>query len=328
MLYPVLAVIAGIVILVVGADRFVGGAASLAKHFGVPPLLIGIVIVGFGTSTPEMIVSASAALRGTAGIALGNAYGSNITNIALILGASAMINPIRVTAAAIRRELPILLAVTTLAVLLLWDGGVSRTDAVIMIAAFAVSLSISIHQSLRERRSAADVALTIETATADTPPAPAAKPWASCLWVLFGLGLMMASSEMLVWGSVSLARHFGVSDLIIGLTVVAVGTSLPEFASSIMAARKGEDDLALGNIIGSNVFNSLLVVGIAGLIHPMAAEPDLLRRDMPVMAGFTVLLFIFCLGKKGRGRISRLEGSALFALYLTYTAYLIYTASR
>lgn len=327
MITPVAAIVAGLAILVYGADRFVDGAASLAKQFGLPPLLIGMVVVGFGTSMPEMLVSATAALDGTYGIALGNAYGSNTTNILLIIGLSAIISPIRVTEAAIKREIPILLGVTALVIVLLLDNVVSRIDAVVMLVAFAVTLGLSIYRSIRPANRVEAIE-AVETAK-EVEEEIRGKEYSTgkaAFWVLVGLVLMVGSSKMLVWGAVSIAHYFGVSDLVVGLTVVAVGTSLPELASSIAAARKGQDDIALGNIIGSNVFNSLMVIGVSGLIHPLAAEPDFMRRDIPVMAATTLLLYAFCWGRGGKGVVTRLEGTILFIGYCAYTAYLIATA--
>lgn len=314
MLYPLAAIILGIAVLVIGADRFVAGAAAVARHFGLPPLLIGIVVVGFGTSAPEMLVSATGSWRGATGIALGNAYGSNITNILLILGLCAAIRPMKVTRDAIRRELPALLFVTAVTFALLWDRTVSRLDAIVMLAVFVCCIGLSIRQSL---------ARPAEAAAPEEIPAGRMSPGMAAFWIVAGLGLMLASSEFLVWGAVSVARHFGVSDLVIGLTIVAIGTSLPELASSAAASLRGEDDLAVGNIIGSNIFNSMMVVGLAGVINPLRAEPALLSRDLPVMAGATVLLYIFCRFRPSAGLISRIEGIIFLALYVAYTAYLI-----
>ncbi len=315
MLYPLAAIIVGIAVLVAGADRFVAGAAAVARHFGLPPLLIGIVVVGFGTSAPEMLVSATGAWNGSTGIALGNAYGSNITNILLILGLCAAIRPMKVTQDAIRRELPSLLFVTAVTFVLLWNGTVSRLDAVVMLAVFACCMGLSVRQSLAKPAEAAAVAEEI--------PAGRMSPGMAAFWIVAGLGLMIVSSELLVWGAVSVARHFGVSDLVIGLTIVAIGTSLPELASSAAASLRGEDDLAVGNIIGSNIFNTMMVVGLAGVIHPLGAEPALLSRDLPVMAGATILLYVFCRFRPSAGIISRVEGIVFLALYIAYTTYLI-----
>lgn len=317
MLIAALAVLAGLILLVWSADRFVTGAAAAAGHVGVPPLLIGIVIVGFGTSAPEMVVSALASAQGNPGIALGNAYGSNITNIALILGLTAVIAPIAVHSQVLRRELPLLGAVTLLAASQLWDGALSRLDAVALLAAFALVMAWTIYQGLRDRDDplAADMTRELQ--------ATAMSPGRALFWLALGLVLLVAASRVLVWGAVTIAQGFGVSDLIIGLTIVAVGTSLPELASSLIAARKGEHDIALGNIVGSNLFNTLAVVGIAGSIHPMAVEPGVLGRDVLVMAALTAILFVFCLGRRGTGRINRWEGAALLGAYAGYLGWLI-----
>ncbi|MBR6975966.1 MAG: calcium/sodium antiporter, partial [Ottowia sp.] len=241
MFLPFAAVIVGLVLLVWSADRFVEGSAGTARHFGMPPLLIGMVIVGFGTSAPEMVVSALAAWQGNAGIALGNAYGSNICNIALILGVTALISPIAVRSQVLRKELPLLAAVTALAAWQLADGMVSRTDAAVLLVVFAVLVGWSIWQGVRQ----GDDALADDVA--QEQEAGAMPLGRAVFWMVAGLVLLVASSRLLVWGAVEIARAFGVGDVIIGLTIVAVGTSLPELASSVIAARKGEHDIALGN---------------------------------------------------------------------------------
>lgn len=311
-----LAIIAGLILLVWSADRFVEGAAATARHFHVPPLLIGMIIVGFGTSAPEMVVSAFAALQNNPGIALGNAYGSNITNIGLILGVTALIRPIAVHSQVLRKELPILTLITALAAWQLWDGVLSRFEALVLLVVFALLMIWTIRQSLR----ADTLGESMERELKIMPIRRAA------VWMIVGLIILVASSRLLVWGAVEIAHLLGVSDLIIGLTVVAVGTSLPELASSIIAALKGEDDIALGNILGSNLFNALAVVGLAGVINPLNAGPEMLRRDIPVMAAITVSLFLFGYGFRGPGRINRIEGSILLAAYIAYTVYLAYTA--
>jgi len=301
--------------LVWSANKFVEGSATTASHFGMPPLLIGMVVVGFGTSAPEMAVSALAASQGNPGLALGNAYGSNITNIALILGITALLAPIAVHSQVMRKELPILILVTGFAGWQLWDGDLRRMHAIGLMLAFAVLIGWSIYQGLRQP----DDALAKEM-TEEVNAMPVRK---AILWLVVGLLLLIISSRILVWGAVDLATTFGISDLVIGLTIVAVGTSLPELASSIIAARKGEHDLALGNILGSNLFNTLAVVGIAGLIAPMPVAPEVLTRDFPVMAAFTLVLFAMCYGFRGPGRINRFEGSALLLAFVAYTVYLL-----
>ena len=296
MIVAFIAVGFGLALLVWSADRFVSGASAAAGYFGMPPLLIGMVVVGFGTSAPEMVVSALAALQGNPGLALGNAYGSNISNIALILGLTALIKPIAVHSQVLRKELPILTVVTLLAGWQVWDGQIGRkTDAL-----------------------AADVAQELEGQTMSLRRA--------VTWLVIGLVLLIASSRLLVWGAVALARGAGVSDLVIGLTIVAIGTSLPELASSVIATRKGEHDLALGNVLGSNLFNTLAVVGIAGTIRPMVFGGEVFTRDLPVMTALTVSLFLLGYGFRGRpGRINRLEGALLLICFAGYTSYLLFS---
>ena len=304
------AIVCGLALLVWSADRFVEGSASTARHFGMPPLLIGMVIVGFGTSAPEMVVSALAASQGKPGIALGNAYGSNITNIALILGVTALISPIAVHSQVLRKELPLLTLVTALAAWQLWDGQITRLDAVVLLAVFGGLVGWTLWQGLQKNGDALGSEMAQEL---DVRVMPIRR---AVFWLVAGLLLLILSSRILVWGAVEIAQGFGVSDLIIGLTIVAVGTSLPELAASVIAARKGEHDIALGNILGSNLFNTLAVVGIAGAIHPLAVGPEVFNRDMLVMAAVTVSLFVFGYGFRGPGRINRIEGTVLLAVYL------------
>ena len=324
MLIAVLVVVFGLALLVWSADRFVDGASAVAAALGMSPLVIGMVVVGFGTSAPEMVVSALAAIEGNPGIALGNAYGSNITNIALILGLTALIRPIAVSKSVLRREIPILRAVTALAAVQLRDGDLSRLDAVILLLAFAVFVAWSVAQGLKGHQGGG------ESSDKAAPTAGEKKPIGrSIFWVVAGLGLLILSSRMLVFGAVSLASAFGVSDLIIGLTIVAVGTSLPELASSVIAARKGQNDLALGNILGSNIFNTLAVVGIAGAIHPLRVEPEVLSRDLAFCGVLTLALTVMGISFRGReGRINRVEGAVFMVSYAAYIAGLILQVSR
>lgn len=312
-------IILGLALLVWSADRFVEGAAASARHFGMPPLLIGMVIVGFGTSAPEMVVSALASAQGNPGIALGNAYGSNITNIALILGLTALLSPIAVHSQVLRREMPILIVITALAAWQVWDGHIGRFDAAVLLVVFAGLMGWSIWQGLQKKVDTLGSEMEQELIVHAMPLGRAV------FWLVVGLLLLIVSSRILVWGAVSVAQGFGVSDLIIGLTIVAVGTSLPELASSLIAMRKGEHDIALGNIIGSNLFNTLAVVGIAGMIRPMQVGPEVFYRDIMVMSALTLILFIFAYGFRGPGRINRIEGGVLLACFVAYTSYLIST---
>ncbi len=319
MIMAFIAVAFGLILLVWSADRFVDGSAATARHFGMPPLLIGMVIVGFGTSAPELVVSALAASQGNPGIALGNAYGSNITNIALILGVTALISPIAVHSQVLRKELPILSGVTALAVWQLWDNEITRLDAIVLLVVFGCLMAWTIWQGLRRKADTLGTEIEQEL-DGNTMPLRHA-----VLWLVVGLALLIVSSRILVWGAVEIAHGFGVSDLIIGLTVVAVGTSLPELASSIIATRKGEHDIALGNVLGSNLFNTLAVVGIAGVINPLTVGAEVFNRDMLVMAALTLSLFVIGYGFRGMGRINRIEGTLLLACYVGYTTYLIST---
>lgn len=314
------AIAGGLLLLAWSADRFVEGSAVTARHFGVPPLLIGMVVIGFGTSAPEMVVSALAASQGNPALALGNGYGSNIANIALIIGLTALISPIAVHSQVLRKELPILIAVTALAAWQLWDGAITRTDAGVLLGVFAVLMAWTIRQGMRSESDPLGGEIAQELAVRTLPIGRAV------LWLVVGLLLLIVSSRLLVWGAVEIARGYGISDLVIGLTIVAVGTSLPELASSIAAIRKNEHDIALGNVLGSNLFNTLAVVGIAGAIHPMAVGPEVLTRDVPVMAALTLSLFLVGYGFRGPGRINRIEGAALLACYVAYTTYLVGTA--
>ncbi|MFP4375315.1 MAG: calcium/sodium antiporter [Spirochaetaceae bacterium] len=318
MLWFSVALVLGIAALVAAAQLFVDGAAAVARHFGISPLLIGMLIVGFGTSMPEMLVSALSALDGASGIALGNAWGSNITNIALILGVSAIVRPITVRSRVLRTELPILLVVTLATGVLVFDLGIGRLDATVLLVGFLGFLGWSV----LPRGGEIDDAFAAEVAETATT-APARPIGRSVLHLVVGLALLILASRAIVWGAVGLARAAGVSDLMIGLTVVAVGTSLPELASSVAAARRGEDEIAFGNVIGSNLFNTLAVVGIAGAIRPINLDRAAAVRDYPTMLFFTAMLFVVGFARRGRiGRVTRVEGVVLCLLYLAYIALL------
>lgn len=317
MLMSLAAIALGLAVLVWSADRFVDGASATARYAGMPPLLIGMVIVGFGTSAPEIVVSIISALEGNPGLALGNAYGSNIANIGLILGITAVISPIAVHSQVLHKELPILLLITLLSLALLWNGMLARTDALVLLGVFVLLMAWSIRQGLRD---GADAMATDEAKELDENLMTLKQ---ALFWLVAGLVLLIISSRILVWGAVNVAQAFGVSDLIIGLTIVAVGTSLPELASSIAAIRKNEHDLAIGNVIGSNLFNTLAVVGLAGIIHPLEVAAEVISRDFLVMGVLTLSLFVLGYGFNGRqGRINRVEGGLLLLAYGGYTSWL------
>ena len=319
MLLAVIALIVGLILLVWSADKFVDGAAATARYAGMPPLLIGMLIVGFGTSAPEMVVSAMAAADGNPALALGNAYGSNITNIALILGLVAVLSPIAVNSQVLRKELPILMLITLFAGWQLFDHQLSSADAWCLLGVFFALMAWSVWQGMRN---GAD-ALSSEMSEELNDNRMTLKQ--ALIWLVVGLVLLIMASRLLVYGAVFIAQGLGVSDLVIGLTVVAVGTSLPELASSLIAIKKGEHDIALGNVIGSNLFNTLAVVGIAAAIEPMAVDAVVLSRDWTLMAILTAALFVMGYGYKKQGRINRLEGGALLLVFTGYTCYLIST---
>ncbi|DAB35416.1 MAG TPA: calcium/sodium antiporter [Sulfurospirillum sp. UBA12182] len=314
----VIAIIFGFALLVWSADKFVEGAAATAKHLGMPTLLIGVLIVGFGTSAPEMVVSAIAAMDGNPGLALGNALGSNIVNISLILGLTAMIVPISVNSKIIKKEMPLLILIVLLSGYFFIDSELTFTEGLILLFCFIALIMWSIFSAMKNRGDALENEFEEELKT------HAMSLKAGLLWLLVGLVLLILSSRILVWGAVGVAHEFGVSDLIIGLTIVALGTSLPELAASIVATKKGEHDIALGNVMGSNMFNILAVIGIAITINPMESiDPAVLLRDWMVMLGLTLLLLVMIYGFNGKkGRINRVEGTILFLCYIAYNTYL------
>lgn len=318
MLLSLLALLIGFVLLVWSADRFVDGAAATASHFGVPSLLIGILIVGFGTSAPEMLVSAMAALDGNPDLALGNALGSNIINTGLVIGLTALIAPLTVHSGIIKKELPLLLSICFILGFFLIDFSLTRTESALLLLGFIGLLGWSVYSSIKAQGDSFGEAISNEMESQ-------AKPLKTALiWLALGLTVMIASSRLLVWAAVEIATLLGISDLIIGLTIVALGTSLPELAASVIAARKGEHDIALGNIVGSNMFNLLAVVGIAGVIQPLAnITPAVLYRDWFSMVCLIFLLLITAFGFGQHGRINRIEGAMLIVVFFAYNTYLI-----
>lgn len=314
------AVLVGLILLVYGAERFVYGAAGTANALGVSPLLIGLTILGFGTSAPEILVSATAALNGNPGLGYGNAIGSNIANIALVLGIAALITPLQVDSQILRREFPALLLVSIGTYLLVIDGHISQIDSIILLA--GIFLIVGMLAIIATRRNKDD---PIDEEFEEEIPHDLTVG-RGMLWIAIGLTLLLISSNVLVWGAVNIAQAIGISDLIIGLTIVAIGTSLPELATSVMSALKKEHELIIGNIIGSNMFNLLAVIGVAGIISPGDFPADALDRDLPIMLALTVVLFIMAYGLRGPGKINRIEGAILLAGFVAYQ-YILYTVS-
>ncbi|MDX2457551.1 MAG: calcium/sodium antiporter [Gammaproteobacteria bacterium] len=317
-----LAIAGGFVLLTWSADRFVVGASALAYNFSIPPLIIGLTIVSLGTSAPEILVSGVAALQGNSGLAIGNAIGSNITNIALVLGATALIMPLNVHSSIVRRELPVLLGVMLLALLLLLDGTLGRLDGIILLTGMVFMLIWMTRIGMKEKSSHDSMSEEF----ADEVPTDMTMAKAG-FWTLVGALCLLASSKILVWGAVSIAQAIGVSDLVIGLTIVALGTSLPELAASVMSALKNEHDIAIGNIIGSNIFNLLAVLGLPGLLSPGPVDAAVLTRDYPVMIGLTVALFVMAYGFRGPGRLNRIEGALLATAFVGYQTLLYFTVA-
>lgn len=318
-LLSIIAIIFGLGLLVWGAERFVHGAAAIAKNLGVSPLIIGLTIVGIGTSAPEILISVIAAYQGNPALAVGNALGSNITNIALVLGITAIIMPLTVKSETLRREYPIMFGIMLLALFLVSDQYLGQLDGLILVSGVFVMLYWMIQQGKKEKADPMEQEFDQEIPDISTQKA--------LLWFVIGFVLLIVSSRGLVWGSVNIAQAAGISDLVIGLTIVAIGTSLPELAASVMSVLKKEHDIAIGNVIGSNMFNLLVVFGIPGLMSPHIIDTAILERDFPFMIGLSIALFILGYGFKNKqGRVNRFEGGLLLGGYIAYMTVLYYTA--
>ncbi len=312
MLTAVIQLVAGFLLLVWGADRLVAGASATARNLGVSPLIIGLTVIGFGTSAPELVVSAIATLKGNSGLAVGNAIGSNIANIGLVLGITALIYPLRLESTALKREYPVLLLIMLVCFLMALDGTYSRIEGWTLIIGLLLVIvwiiRIGLHRPLSDPLA--------EEFDAEIPKDVPTK--IALFWLSVGLIVLPVSSLFLVDGAITIARFLGVTDTVIGLTIVALGTSLPELATAITAALHREDDLAIGNIIGSNIFNLLGVLGIAAIIQPVDILPIILARDFPAMFLITGALYLMASDFRGPGRIGRRSGSMLLAMFIGY----------
>lgn len=317
MLFAMSLLIIGLILLVYGADRLVYSAAVLSRSLGVAPWLIGCTIVAFGTSLPELLVSVTAALNNQIDMAVGNILGSNIINIMLIVGGATLIRPVTFRSDIVRRGLPLLLLITLLCGLLLADHSLSRLDGVLLLAAAAGYLLIVVTISRLALREGSDT-LTREQ-LAELPQD--SKNTVAVLWLVLAFIIMPISARMVIDNASVLARYFGLSDLIVGLTVLAIGTSLPELATLVAGALKGENDIALGNVIGSNIFNSVIVLGVSALLSPGPFNPDAFARDYWVMLAASIILAAQCLRK--RCRINRLSGALLVCGFIAYLAVLL-----
>lgn len=323
LLYPALAILVGFALLIWSADKFVLGASNTARSFSISPLIVGVVIVGLGTSAPEMLVSAMAAADGNTGLSIGNAIGSNITNIGLMLGITALFYPLQIHSKLLKREMPVLLVIILLSYYILWDQYLSFFNGLLLLALMFMMLGYTVWEAKSHGEDELPQEI-LEELPEEIGKAAALK------WLLIGIVILIASSRILVWGAVEVAEYFQVSDLIIGLTIVAIGTSLPELAATIAAARKKEFDLAVGNIIGSNIFNILGVMALPGLIHPDSFDIEVLTRDYPTMIGLTLALMIFSIAwRKGKtGVLGRFEGGLLLAGYIAYMVWLFIDMSK
>ena len=322
MLISIAQIIGGFILLVWGADRLVAGASATARNLGVSPLVIGLTIVAFGTSAPELVVSAIAAYQGNPGLAVGNAIGSNIANIGLVLGITALVYPLRVESETLKREYPILMLIMIGSFIMAADLVYVRSEGWLMLTGLAALLIWMVRVGLKrgpEDPLAEEFAAEIPS---DMPMQSAV------LWLLIGLVILPLSSRFLVEGAVDIAHTLEVSDAVIGLTIVAFGTSLPELAAALTSALREEDDLAIGTVIGSNMFNILGVLGIASVIQPVHIEELMLKQDFPVMFLLTVLLFFMAYGINGPGKISRKSGGLLLAIFLGYQVLVWITATR
>lgn len=310
-LLPYIGVFFGLALLVWSSDKFVEAAATTANILRISPLVVGIIIMGFGTSAPELLVSLQAALDKNPGLAVGNALGSNIANMTLILGSAALFQSLHISPVALKRDLPILIGITILVTIFIFDLYLNRFEAILFLA---LLVAIMLWQTLIAKR---DQQIPEDAPQADMPKKLNSKLLLKNLTLLiFALVILVLSAKLLVWASIEIAHSFGISDLVIGLTLVAVGTSLPELAASIAAALKGKGDLAVGNVIGSNLFNTLGVLGVAASVTPFALEPQVLTRDLPLTLAISILMLI--LGLQKFGKIKKWQGVSLLVIFITF----------
>jgi cation:H+ antiporter len=312
----------GLILLIWSADRFVFGAASIARTARISPMIIGLTIVAMGSSAPEMLVSASAAWQGRLDTSVGNALGSNITNILLVIGAAALLKPIAVSSMTLKREYPLLVLCILVGYYFIADNMLTRTEGVLLLLAFVGFLCLLVYWG---KHATADDPL-LQEINAEVPEQVSLVK--ALFWVGCGLLLLIASSQLLVHGAVTIARYAGLSDLVIGLTIIAIGTSLPELAASIIGILKGEDDLALGNIIGSNIFNILAVLGLGAVIGPDSLDPMAGSRDSYVMIAATVVMLLMSVRLGKVQRINRTEGALLLCGFIAYQYVLFNTLSQ
>lgn len=320
LILPSIVLLIGLALLVWSSDIFIDGAASISTHLNISPLVIGVVVLGFGTSMPEVVVATLAALDNSPGLAIGNAVGSNIANIAMVLGVAAVITPIIVKSSILKRELPLLLAISFGAYALVLDGELSFTDGIILVVALVLVMTwmIKANKSIDPTDPMADETIS------ELDELPQLTMKQAVIYLVGGLVVLMVSAKMMVWGAVDIAHTFEVPEVIIGLTIIAIGTSLPELAAAIAAARKNEADLMIGNIVGSNLFNILAVLAVPALLAPSVIDKDILSIDMPVMLLFTLIMLLFALPRKGKAEIGKLKGLLLSFGFVAYLVMLYF----
>ncbi len=311
-----LELVAGFLLLVAGGDSLVRGAVAIARRIGVSPLLIGLTLVGFGTSTPELLTSVQAALAGSPGIAFGNVVGSNTANILLILGIAALISPLRTSPDAFRRDGTVVLLSALACVGVVLFGRLDRPIGVVLV----VLLIAYIVYTYRRERVVHDASAAMHEAEASAAEPAPTRLWVATLFTLGGMALTVLGARFLVDGAIELARAAGISETIVGLTIVAVGTSLPELVTSVMAAVRRQSDVAFGNIVGSNIYNVLGILGVTAIVRPIPVPPEIARLDIWVMLAATVLLLVFSVTG---WRVTRTEGGVLLAAYIAYVGYLV-----
>ena len=309
MILSILGIIAGVAIVVWGADRLTEGASAIASRMGVSEIVIGLTVVALGTSMPEFSVSLLSALKGTTDIAIGNAMGSNIFNTLLIVGMAALVAPMTITKTTVKKDIPFALIASVLLMILCIDGRFSRIDAAVLIAMFLFYMYITLKDAKKETTPKDDGNYCRQHM----------KIWQASLWIIVGLACLVGGSNIFVSGAVFVAQSFNISNAVIGLTIVAGGTSMPELATSVVAAKKGNSGIAIGNVIGSNVFNILFILGTTGLICPMSIG-DITQIDMTMLVGSMIMLWLFSFTKLN---IERWEGAVLFAIFIAYMVYLL-----
>lgn len=320
MLLSIPALLTGLLLLVWAAERLVEGAAALTSRAGLSPLLVGLVVVGFGSSSAELAVAVTAAWQGHPALALGSAWGANIVNMSLVLGVTVLVQPLSARSPVLHRELPLLLAATLLTALLVWDGVLSRLDAALLLIGFVALLVWSWRQSRRNESDALAEETELELHAHPLTPGHAVRR------VLLALLVLAAGAALLVWGAVDVGHGLGVSDLTLGFGVVALGITLPSLAICVAAARKGEDDIALGHVLGAGLFNTLAVAGVAGLIEPLDVDAAVLWRDLPVMAGLALGLYVLGRDQRRPTHLGKTAGRVLVAVYLLHATALIVTS--